>query len=292
MLAWAYNEEALVGGFLERALSALAGSVSDYELILVDDGSTDRTNEIAQAHVKRNPHLRVITNERNLNIGASFKRALASAQKEFVFWQTVDWSYDLTHLRVFLELLKHFDVVVGVRPVPIRLLSYIPVIRSIYRVRTRSDNFRKAIVSLGNYYLVRILYRMDFHDFQNIQFYPTTLLQGLKLEGESSFLAPEMMAKTLARGYQFLEVPIPFIRRSAGEAKGTHIRSIVRSLRDVWGNWFRWGWRFRLSRRADPRRQIWRVSEPFFLEEDVLRLVIPLLKYLRHKETRDASPTT
>ena len=92
MLAWAYNEEALIDTFLERALAALEASVSDYELILVDDGSTDRTNEIAQVHAKHNPHLRVITNERNMNIGVSFKRALAAAQKEFVFWQTVDWS--------------------------------------------------------------------------------------------------------------------------------------------------------------------------------------------------------
>jgi glycosyltransferase involved in cell wall biosynthesis len=279
MVAWGYNEEALVGDFLERALAALEAAVEDYELVLVDDGSTDRTNEIAQAIAARNPRLRVITNERNMNIGPSFKRALGAARKEFVFWQTVDWSYDLTHLRIFLELLKHYDAVVGVRPVPIRLLSYIPVIRSIYRVRTRSDNFRKAIVSLGNYYLVRVLYRMDFHDFQNIHFYPTSLVQSFTLQGDSSFLAPELMARAMARGCRFLEVPIPFIPRSGGRAKGTKLRSIVRSVRDIWRNWFHWGWRFRLSRRGGAPRQIWRVSEPFFLKENVLTLVIPLFKY-------------
>lgn len=281
MLAWAYNEEALVGEFLEKAMAALEEAASDYELILVDDGSIDRTNEIARAHARLNPRVRLITNERNMNIGFSFKRALAAAQKEFVFWQTVDWSYDLTELRLFLELLKYFDVVTGVRPVPIRLLSYLPVIRSVYRVRTRSDNFRKAIVSLANYYLLRILYKMDFHDFQNIQFYPTAALQSLSLDGESSFLAPEMMAKMLARGCRFLEVPIPFISRTAGEAKGTRLRSILRSVHDILTHWFRWGWRFRLSRKRDPRRQIWRVSEPFLLEEEVLRLSIPLFKYFR-----------
>lgn len=291
MVAWAYNEDALVGGFLEKALAALEATVSDYELILVDDGSTDRTNEIAQAHARRNPRLRVITNERNMNIGPSFKRAVAAAQKEFLFWQTVDWSYDLTHLRLFLELLKHFDVVVGVRPVPIRLLSYIPVIRSIYRVRKRSDNLRKAIVSLGNYYLLRILYRMDFDDFQNIHFYPTAVAQSFKLEGESSFLAPELLARAMAHGCRFLEVPIHFIPRSGGRAKGTKLRSIIRSVRDIWRNWFRWGWRFRLSRRRGAQRQIWRVSEPFFLEEDVLRLVIPLFKSFRSRGGPKSAPS-
>ena len=288
MLAWAYNEEALIGGFLEKALVVLEEAVSDYELILVDDGSTDRTNEIAQARARLNPRLRLITNERNMNIGPSFKRALAAAQKEFVFWQTVDWSYDLSHLRLFLELLKHFDVIIGVRPVPVRLLSYIPVIRSIYRVRSRSDNFRKALVSLGNYYLIRILYRMDFHDFQNVHFYQTASLQGLALDGESSFLAPEMMAKMLERGCRFLEVPIPFVPRAMGQGKGTHLLSILRSVRDIWKLWFRWGWRFRLRPKM-PRRQIWRVSEPFFLDEEVLRLSIPLFKYFRYYRSREAS---
>jgi hypothetical protein len=63
--------------------------------------------------------------------------------------------------------------VIGVRPVPIRLLAYIPVVRSIYRVRTRSDNFARAMVSLANYYVLRILFGMKVHDFQNIQFHRT-----------------------------------------------------------------------------------------------------------------------
>ena len=283
MVAWGYNEEALVGDFLERALAALEAAVEDYELVLVDDGSTDRTNEIAQAIAARNPRLRVITNERNMNIGPSFKRAVAAARKEFLFWQTVDWAYDLTHLRIFLELLKHYDVVVGIRPVPIRLLTFIPVIGSIYRVRGRSDNFRKAIVSLGNYYLLRVLYGMDFQDFQNIHFYPTKVAQSFTLEGESSFMAPELLARAMGHGCRFLEVPIAFIPRQGGEAKGTKLRSIVRSVRDIWRNWFRWGWRFRWSRRGAPR-QIWRVAEPYVLEDEVLRLVVPLFKSFRSRQ--------
>ncbi len=248
MLAWGYNEEELVEGFLDRALALLERTATDYELVFVDDGSTDRTGEILADYARREPRLRVITHATNLNVGLACRTAVAAAQKEYLFWQTVDWSYDLTYLRIFLELLKHFDVVQGIRPAPERLLSHIPVIRSIYRIKSRSDTFGKAVVSLSNYYLLRLLYGVKFHDFQNITFYPTALAQSLPLVGKSSFVNPELLLKAHARGARFLEVPIHFIPRQQGEAKGTKPRTIIRSVRDVFGNWLAWGLKLRLQR--------------------------------------------
>ncbi len=282
MLAWGYNEEELVEGFLDRAFALLEKTVADYELVFIDDCSTDRTGQILADYARRQPKLRVITHETNLNVGIACRRAVAEARKEFLFWQTVDWSYDLTYLRIFLELLKYFDVVQGIRPAPERLLSHIPVIRSIYRIKSRSDNLQKAIVSLSNYYLLRLLYGVKFHDFQNVTFYPAKLVQSLTLVGKSSFINPELLIKTHALGARFIEVPIGFIPRQAGEAKGTKVRSIVRSVRDVFGNWFDWGLKLRLERRrANLPDQIFRVSQPVHLDEDVLKVVIPLFKCYR-----------
>ena len=158
MLGWALNEEENVAQYIDRAGAFLAALTDDYELVLIDDGSTDRTWEIVDGAMRARPWLRGYRNDRNRGSGYNTKRAISLATKDYVFWQTVDWSYDVSNLRVFLELLKHYDVVQGIRPTPIRLFSYIPVIRSIYRVKTRSDNFRKAVISLSNYYLLRILF--------------------------------------------------------------------------------------------------------------------------------------
>jgi glycosyltransferase involved in cell wall biosynthesis len=282
MLSWGYNEEELVEGFLDRAFALLEKTVTDYELVFVDDCSTDRTGQILADYARREPKLRVITHETNLNVGFACRRAIAEARKEVLFWETVDWSYDLTYLRIFLELLKYFDVVQGIRPAPERLLSHIPVIRSIYRIKSRSDNLRKAVVSLSNYYLLRLLYGVNFHDFQNITFYPTALVQSLTLVGKSSFINPELLIKVHTLGARFLEVPIGFIPRQAGIAKGTKLRTIVRSVRDVFGNWLDWGLKMRLQRRWTHRPdQIFRVSQPVYLDEDVLEIVIPLFKCYR-----------
>jgi len=282
LLCWGYNEEELIEGFFDKAFGLLDAVASDFEIVFVDDGSTDSTGALADAYARKEPRLRVLHNGTNRNVGYSCSRAIGAAQKEFLFWQTVDWSYDLTHLRIFLELLKHYDVVQGIRPTPIRLLSHIPILKSIYRVNSRSDSLAKGLVSLGNYYLLRLLFGLDFHDFQNITFYPTPLIQSVRLKGDSSFINPECLFRAYERGARFIEVPIGFLPRAAGRAKGTRLTSIVRSVRDILSAWVAWGLRFRsLHGRGAANRRIHRVAEPFWLDEPVLELVIPLFKEYR-----------
>ena len=283
LLSWGYNEELLLENFFDRAVNLLESHVEDWEIIFVNDGSTDRSRAIADEYASREPRLRVFHNEENRDIGYSCHKAIRMAQKSFIFWQTVDWSYNLKNIPIFLQLTNHFDVVQGVRPTPIRLLSYIPVLRSIYRVKNRSDNFRKAIISLGNYYILRILFGIPFHDFQNITIYRRAIFDDIILRGNSSFINPECLFRAYDKGFSFIEVPIPFIPRTDGEAKGTRIKSILRSMGDIFLNWLRWGWKIRFFKhdRNQKHRQIYRVAEPFYLSDDVLRLIVTLFRDYR-----------
>jgi hypothetical protein len=280
LVCYGYNEEELIGPFFHGAVELLDSVVSDYEIIYIDDCSTDQTWELAQRFARNNSRIRVWRNDRHRNIGYSFKRGVSLAEKEYLFWQTIDWSYDLSNLGIFLSLLDHFGVVIGVRPVPARLLAYIPVVRSIYRVRTRSDNFTRAMVSLANYYVLRILFGLNVQDFQNIQFHRTKVLQSFELHGESSFLGIEMIIRACNCGLDLIEVPIPFIPRTKGVSKGIRPAAIWKSCRDIAKNWLAWGWQVRHEGWVD-RRRIYRLTEPAFLSDEVIVLCAPLFKQFR-----------
>jgi glycosyltransferase involved in cell wall biosynthesis len=246
-LCWAYNEEGLIAGYLRRANELLRRTVEDYEIVVVDDGSTDRTPAILKEMAQEIPSLRVVTNETNRNVGYSCRCAIMAAGKEYLIWQTVDWSYDITMLRAFLELLKTHDVVAGVRRAPVQQANRIHRVTwgllrlfGIRHITRRSDTIPKALVSVINYLLVRALFRVPLSDFQNLCIYPTRLIQSMEKEAESSFLNPEMLMKAYWSGYSIVEVPISFIPRQAGQAKGTQFRAICASVRDIFRLWVKW----------------------------------------------------
>lgn len=247
LVSWAYNEEELIEGFVRRADALLASCVEDYEIVVVDDGSTDRTPAILARLGAEIPHLRVLTNDTNRNVGYSSRRAIASARKDYLFWQTVDWSYDITLLRVFLDLLETHDVVAGVRraPVAVKLGLFRPLALVFKLLRRehltkRSDTVPKALVSVINYSLIRLLFQLPLSDYQNVVFYPTELVHRFSVEADSSFSNPELLIKAFWSGASIAEVPINFIPRTQGTAKGTRFKAIKASVVDIFKLWFRW----------------------------------------------------
>jgi glycosyltransferase involved in cell wall biosynthesis len=271
LLAWGYNEESLIEDFLKRAVELMESTVNDFEVVFVNDGSSDRTGELAEAFAKRDPRVTVLHNSTNLNVGYSCRRAIQAAAKEYLFWQTVDWSYDISNVRSYLELLKHYDVVQGAR---VEIKSPLDFAILAFSAGSRSDNYKKAFVSIANYLLVRTLFGVPLSDYQNVTFYAAAHLKALPLEGRSSFVNPEMLIRSYYLGLKFVEVPIPFIRRTKGKAKGTRLTSIASSLRDIFSAWMRWGLSLRL-RTAGGTHPISRFGRKEWLPASVSAILAP-----------------
>jgi glycosyltransferase involved in cell wall biosynthesis len=265
LLCWAYNEEDSIQGYLEKATHLMETTIEDYEIVLIDDGSTDRTYEMAKAFQEKHSGLKIFKNERNLNVGISSQRAIQRASKEFLFWQTVDWCYDISDLRLFLEYLRTYDIVQGVRrkPVDVKVKFFKPFVSilklfGMKHLTRRSDTLQKAIVSLVNYFLIRLLFKVPLSDFQNVTFYSTKWIQSIKYEAKSSFANPEGLIKSYWNGMSIKEVPISFIPRSKGKAKGTSLKAIANSVKDILKLWFKW---VILGKRGEIRKgKIYRIS--------------------------------
>lgn len=242
MLGWALNEEKSVGAYIDRAGAFLAALTDDFELILIDDGSVDRTWDIASEYQRTRPWLKPYRNERNRGSGYNTKRAIALASKDYVFWQTVDWAYDIRYLARALSDLSVVDVLQGVR---VETTSA----RGI--VDHRSDNPYKGLVSVVNYWLIRILFRLPLGDYQNVTVYPRRLIQSVALETESAFTNPECLLKTWWRGASFKEIQVPFVKRERGRGTGTRPRAILAAIEDILYWWTQW---VVLGRRSDRSR--------------------------------------
>jgi glycosyltransferase involved in cell wall biosynthesis len=231
MLGWALNEEDSILDYIDRAHAFLRELTDDYELIVIDDGSTDRTWEIVSAAQRDRAWLRPYKNEHNRGSGYNTKRAVSLATKDYLFWQTVDWAYDIRHLAQALPELQSVDVLQGVR---------VGTTSARGMVDDRSDNPYKGFVSVVNYGLIRILFRLPLRDYQNVTVYPRTLIQSIELESESAFTNPECLLKAWWRGATFKEVHVPFLRRQRGQGKGTRPRAILVAIRDILYWWTRW----------------------------------------------------
>ena len=230
LVGFAYNESALIDDYLHRAERLLQGLTSDFELLIMNDGSTDDTGARLDAFAATRPWVRVWHNAENRGTAWCVKRLIPQATKHVFFWQTVDWSYDLTNLVDALAEIDSYDLLQGVRePVwsPRNWLG-------------RSDSVWKTLVSVTNYLLIRLLFRLPLQDYQNVTVYRRTALQALALESESAFTGPEMLLKSWWAGARILEVPTPFVPRERGKGTGTRPRVVFATVHDAFLYWWRW----------------------------------------------------
>ena len=111
----AYNEEANIEGMLDEVLAAMASRCADLEVVVVNDGSKDRTGEVVQSYSQKHPQVRLVEHERNKGYGAAVFTALTSATRDHVFWTDSDRQFVLEEIDRLAPYAEEFDLVVGYR---------------------------------------------------------------------------------------------------------------------------------------------------------------------------------
>jgi glycosyltransferase involved in cell wall biosynthesis len=218
----AYNEEKNLPETVARLSARLARTVPTFELLVVDDGSADRTASIAEELAAADPRVRVFHHPHNQGIGAGFLTGVRSARGEWFLLIPADLALEPEELSKYFEASTTADVVVGLRS-------------------DRSDYtpFRR-LVSWANVRLIRLLFGMRERQFQYISLYRTRVLKEMTIEftGSAFFLA-EILIKARRSGYRLTEVSIRYVPRRAGTATGARAPLIARTLRDMFVFWCR-----------------------------------------------------
>ena len=217
----AYNEAESLTTVFQRGLKVLQDCTDDYEVLILDDGSTDDTRAVAYA--LRDEHasfVRVLEHDQNQGIRVTFEELYHGAAKDYVFDVPGDGEFPPEVLREIMPMLKKYDVVICNR---------------VYRNYTV---YRK-LVSFAYRWLPRLLFRVDLRDPGSIKCRRREVVQDIEVKSRSVFAEAERMIRAARRGYRIGTVNIEPERRVGGQARGASWKNVLGSLRDMLVLWLR-----------------------------------------------------
>lgn len=210
----AWNEEANVAAALTQVSEVLQSLDLDYEIILVNDGSRDRTGEIAKGLVGQIPRLKVVEHYPNRGYGGALKAGFEQASKDAIAFFPSDNQFDFHEIQRLLDKLNGAAIVSG------------------YRANRQDPAIRK-FNAFGWNLVVRLLFGHLARDVDcGFKVFRRKILDQVTLYSNGAMIDTELLAGARARGYKIAEVPVSHFPRMAGHPTGANIRVIVRAFRD------------------------------------------------------------
>jgi glycosyltransferase involved in cell wall biosynthesis len=196
-----WNEEAYLHRAVAAARDALAEVTVDWEVILVDDASTDRTAELADDLARSDPRIKVIHNPRNRKLGGTLRTGYAAATKDLVLYSDTDLPFDFHEVGRAVRLLEYqqADVLAAYRhdrtaEGPLRTLytlAYTALIRTFFQLRVRDVNF-------------------------SFKLFRRSLLDRIPLKSEGSFIDAEFLVRAKKSGASIIQIGVDYFPRSRG----------------------------------------------------------------------------
>ena len=216
----AYNEEGNIERNVPKAVESLRRMVGRFEVIIVNDASTDRTGALASDLATRFPELVVVHNEKNLRQGGTLAKGFALAKHDWVIHNAMDYPFDFEDLPLLLEHVPKADIVVASRKT--------------YPGITMPRRF----VSFANRAVLWTLFGATVADYNFVQLYRRTLLQSMTTFSQAtSFITPEKIIRAHAQGLCVVDVPVEYHRRETGTPSSANWKNIRRALADMGRLW-------------------------------------------------------
>ena len=198
----AFNEERIIENSIKLSEKAAQEIALDYEILIIDDGSRDRTPEIIKQFSKNNPRIRTIRLERQMGYGKVLSTGFLNAKKDFVFYTDSDLPIDISkELSKAAALISgDIDAVIG------------------YRTDRKDTPLRRMYSTIYNF-MARILFGVRVRDVNfSCKLVRRSVFDTFKLQSRSVFIDAELLANLKFFGFKVKEFPATYIPRTHGSS--------------------------------------------------------------------------
>lgn len=195
-----------------------SGDISDYEVIVVDDASTDRTGEIAADLAARDPRVKVVTHPENRKLGGSMKSGFEAATGDLVLYTDADLPFDMHDVHKAIRLLRYYDA----------------DIVSAYRFDRTGEGWVRTVYSSLYNAMVRVLFGVRFRDINfAFKLCRTRIFDKVTLRSEGSFIDAELIVKAKRHGFEVIQFGVDYFPRTRGVSTLSSPAVIVKILREA-----------------------------------------------------------
>ena len=215
-----WNEEKNIEKVVSNAITVLDKIAKKWEIIMIDDGSSDNTLKIAKKLAENNPHLKVVTHEKNRGYGASLKSGFKAAKYELVVFTDGDGQFDFSQVSKFLPKIKNSDIAIG------------------YRKKRHDNPIRHVLMNLLKIWDF-IFFGFVFKDIDcGFKMFRKEALDKIKpFNSEGAMITTEILAKAKKQKLKINQVEVSHHPRIYGDQSGGNLRVILRAIKESFAVW-------------------------------------------------------
>ena len=215
----AFNEQDNIVEAIAELGSVADGCAAEYEIVVVDDGSIDRTNELVVQLAESDPRIRLVEHERNQGYGAALHSGFSAARYEWVFLTDADRQFEISELAGFIPHCDRYDLILGYRS-------------------PRRDPFMRRLNAFGWNLLVNMLFGYAARDIDcAFKLFRRSIFDNMVVRSRGATLSAEFLVRSRRAGYRFLETGVSHRPRGFGSATGAKPAVIVRAFRELIAFW-------------------------------------------------------